>query len=147
MALDSSLDVATYIVDEVMSITFDRVAPAEVTMYELVNLMVLDVAQIVNGEAGNTSVMEEPHDILELIDEAIRRVDNVRGEVWPWEYVLDLIANCIALTVEGRTTTARVIQWIERGLSGTHFEEFVLNCRVYEYAVLFDNDVHIAPSA
>lgn len=147
MALDSSLDVATYIVDEVMSITFDRVAPAEVTMYELVNLMILDVVHIVNGEGGNTSVMEEPHDILELIDEAIRRVDNVRGEVWPWESVLDFLATCIALTVEGRTTTIRVIRWIERGLSGTRFDGFDLNARVFDYACLFDEVDDIAPSA
>ena len=142
MALVSSVDVTTFIVEEVLSIAFDRVCPIESTTFELVDIIVEEVAQIVTGELGDNPSMENPQDILDAIQDAIDRASRVNKEIWSWEAVLDLLATSIALL---DTPHLPVIRWIERGLAGTRFAEFDLQARVLDYAFLFDDLVEDTP--
>ena len=143
MALVSSVDVATFIVEEVLSIAFDRVCPIESTTFELVDIIVEEVAQIVTGELDDNPSMENPQDILDAIQDAIDRASRVNKEIWSWEAVLDLLATSIALLDSPHHLA--IIRWIEHGLAGTRFAEFDLQASVLDYACLFDDLVEDTP--
>ncbi len=138
MASDETPEsIAAYAMQAVLDAVFDTVEPIEASMFELLDIIVEEVVEIVTGAPTEIRSMWNPEDIQANIQETIDIASEIRKEVWSRKDVLDLMACCIALLET--PLHLPVTRWIERGLVGSEFAGFDLQARVLDYACLFDN--------
>lgn len=141
---ETAASVVEYIMDDLMYNVFDVVLPIQAPMYELLEIIVEEVEDIVAGIPVEFPSLNNPADILVSIREVIARVERVNHETWDWASVIDHLGCCLALR---ENSSVEVIRWIERGFAGTHFNGFDLQALVFEYECLFDEVPDTAASA